>query len=53
MRKLLLALTLVTGACAPVFVPARPYRARYYAPRPIVVRAPAPVVVVPRPRVWW
>jgi hypothetical protein len=52
MKKLLLALTLFAGACAPVLVPA-PYRARVYAPRAVYLRAPAPVVVVPRHRYWW
>ena len=50
MRKLLIALTLLAGACAPVYAP-RPFRARVYAPRRVYVR-PAAVVVVPR-RIWW
>ena len=55
MHKLLIAFTLLAGACAPVFVPV-PRHPRVFVPRPVVFRpAPPPVVVVPPPhvRVWW
>jgi hypothetical protein len=55
MRKILLALTFLTSACAPVLVPV-PRRSHFYHPRPVVYLPAPPAVVIappaPHVRVW-